>query len=149
MFSRKPGKAVYEQAERQFLFALSFFVQLVICFAVFLGVVITGLLPQTLQTATGPITNPVFTDAATVLGILLAAGAAYGGLVSLRIGLFQIQQAEERVSTDVALGKTMREMTNAMGELTKELRRRPEVSSSVTLALFAVGDGNKAAKKAP
>ena len=57
---------------------------------------------------------------------------------SFRLVVLQMQQVEELRSADLALADEHRsKLAEAMSELAKELRRRPEVSSSVTFALFA------------
>jgi hypothetical protein len=84
---------------------------------------------------------------------------AMGGLLfvnySIKLGVFQMEQAEEHRLAEIALAEdnrsTDRALAEAMRELAKELRRRPEVSSSVTLASFALfaAPGNRGNAKSP
>lgn len=76
-----------------------------------------------------------------LLGALIAFVALYATTrISISISILQMEQVrdegEARRSTDLALTKAIRELTN-------ELRRHPEISPSVTLALFAAPECRK------
>lgn len=68
--------------------------------------------------------------------LILASGAYVVAANSMQLVVLQMKQAEEDRSTDFALAEAMRDLAH-------ELRRRPEVSSSVTLALFAAPETRK------
>ena len=77
-----------------------------------------------------PIQNSRWSGFAALVSIFIAFQAVVISQTGVRIARLQMQQAKEHRSTDLALA-------NAITELTQELRRRPDVSSSVvTLSLF-------------
>jgi hypothetical protein len=67
--------------------------------------------------------------AVVVVATVITFGAFYLAVNSMKIGLLQMEQADEHYSADKML-------TDAIGELTNELRRRPQISSPVTFSLF-------------
>ncbi len=125
----RPRKSAYQRGRIQFkrsavLFALLFVLVLVPCqiglfVAVFLSKPVLG-------------SDLLFTIMGVTL-VFLAAIVAYG---CLRLAVLRMEQAEEHRADDLVLA-------NAMEELTKELHRRPQVSSSTTFALFASDEQRK------
>jgi hypothetical protein len=67
--------------------------------------------------------------AVVVVATVITFGAFYLAVDSMKIGLLQMEQADEHYSADKML-------TDAIDELTNELRRRPQISSPVTFSLF-------------
>jgi hypothetical protein len=93
-----------------------------------------ALIPAMLTTASGSVPNPVFEILVAIITLSAAAIAVYIARTGTYLAVLQMRQAEEyrrsADATDLALA-------NVIGELTKELRRRPDISPSVvTFSLF-------------
>jgi hypothetical protein len=97
------------------------------------------------KTRTGNSPNEWFAGFLALDAILLTLLAVQLAHSSARIAMLQMRQAEEHRSADRATDLGLAE---AMSEIAKELRRRPEVSSSVTFALFAA-PGNRGNAESP
>jgi hypothetical protein len=88
------------------------------------------IIPITLTTATGTILSPTFEGLAAFLGVLIVYTALYLAACAMRIAMFQMEQAEEHHRS------SQEALANAMRDLAKEMRRRPDISSPVTFSLF-------------
>jgi hypothetical protein len=101
-----------------------------IIWGVFMTVIGFGMIPITLSSPTGMIPNPAFEGLAALLIALFAYTALYLAACGLRMAMFRMEQAEEHHrSTKEALAK-------ATSDLTREFRRRPDISSPVMFSLF-------------
>jgi hypothetical protein len=144
---KKPSKSPYDRAKSESTFVQAMF-SIIGLLVMLFGIATYTTTPFLLKTTGGIIANPRFEAAGLFLGILIAASALYAAAASsTRIAVFQMEQARDQAeaqrSTDLALA-------NAIAELTKELRRRPDTSSSVvTFSLFGPSSLIRPAPESP
>jgi hypothetical protein len=126
----KPPITAYDQAVKEVTNNLIHGIATLVI--VLLTVIPLLILPSdVVKTRTGNSLNEWFTSLLALDAVLLTLLAVRLAHSSARIAMLQMRQVEEKSLNDLALAK-------AVSDLTEELRRRPDASSSVTLALFAV-----------
>jgi hypothetical protein len=116
-------------------------IMVAIMWGVFMTLIGFGIIPITLATAAGMVPNPAFEGLAVLLGTLFAYTVLYLAACGMRVAMFQMEQAEEhhRSNKDA--------LANALSEIRRELRRRPDIASPVTFSFF--GRPNAAARVVP
>jgi cytochrome b subunit of formate dehydrogenase len=112
-----------------------------VLWGVFMTLIGFGIIPIASTGISGMVLNPAFAGLAALLSTLFVYTMFYVAACNIRLAMLAMEQAEEhhRLTND-ALARTL-------GEIRRELRRRPDSSSPVTFSLF--GRSNAAAGVVP
>jgi hypothetical protein len=105
-------------------------IMMAIVWGVFMALIGFGVIPITLATPAGMVPNPAFEGLAVLLSTLFVYTVLYVGACGMRLTMLQMEQAEEHQRS------TEHTLADALSEVRKELRRRPDASPPVTFSLF-------------
>ena len=105
-------------------------IMMAIVWGVFMALIGFGVLPMTLATPAGTVPNPAFEGLAVLLSTLFVYTVLYLGACGMRLTMLQMEQAEDHQRI------TLHMLADALSEVRKELRRRPDASAPVTFSLF-------------
>jgi len=105
-------------------------IMMAIVWGVFMALIGFNVLPMTLATPAGMVPNPAFEGLAVLLSTLFVYTVLYLGACGMRLTMLQMEQAEDHQRI------TQHMLADALSEVRKELRRRPDASSPVTFSLF-------------